>query len=440
MGAKPMRDRSALTSPAPPVTAEAAHALIDQWVAPLVEIETVATRAALGRVAAADIRARAPVPNHTNSALDGYAVRAADLHRPAPQAAARLQFKIIGESRAGKPFRGAIGGGDAVRILTGAVMPRGADYVIAQEHCTREGDQFAVTVDAIKNGQFAGANVRSAGEDLAKGAIAIAAGRRLAPAHLGLAAALGLAELPVIRRPRIAFFSNGDELRAVGEPLKTGELYDSNRYTLYGMLADLGVCITDLGVVRDSPQAVQTALSEAARGNDMVITSAGASVGDADYIRQTIARQGRVGFWQVAIKPGKPVAFGKLNCGKSASDNADGALFFALPGNPVSVMVTFAIFVKPAIRRLAGEAATAPMKLHATAESPLRKRRGRAEYQRGLLSADAAGLRVRTTGEQGSGILSSMGCANCFIILPTDSAGVAAGETVEVLPFAGVWR
>ena len=254
-----------------------------------------------------------------------------------------------------------------------------------------------------------------------------------APSHLGLAASLGFSELPVLRRPRVAFFSTGDELRSVGTPLKTGELYDSNRYTLYGMLSELGVEMVDMGIVPDDPIAIRVAFEQAAECADMVITSAGASVGEADYVRQTLNQTGEVIFGKVAIKPGRPMAFGRVS--KSGGDS----LFFGLPGNPVSVMVTFQIFVKPAIRLLAGEAAVAPLRLMVKTESALKKRPGRAEYQRGVLSTDAGGATVvRSTGEQGSGILSSMGEANCFIILPTDSAGVAAGDVVEVQPFSRV--
>ncbi|MDD9823535.1 MAG: molybdopterin molybdotransferase MoeA, partial [Gammaproteobacteria bacterium] len=399
------------------VTAERAQQLIDDAVTPLAEVETVATRAALGRVAAADVISGAPVPNHTNAAMDGYALAARDL-----PARGGKKFRVVGVSMAGKPYQnggGKLGPGQCVRIMTGAVMPAGADSVVAQERVARDGDHITV-----QGGESPRGNVRQAGEDFAAGAVAITAGRRLAAAHLGLAASLGFAELRVFRRPRVAFFSTGDELRALGTPLREGELYDSNRYTLYGMLSELGVDLLDFGIVADDAEAVRAAFLRGAECADVVVTSAGASVGDADFVRQTLAAIGRAAFTKVAIKPGRPLAFGAFH----APPNR---LFFALPGNPVSVMVTFQIFVAPALRKLAGEAASAPLRLRATTVSALKKRPGRAEYQRGILFADAGGaLTVRSTGQQGSGILRSMGEANCFIVLPTDSPGAAAGDEV----------
>ncbi len=407
------------------VSAERARRLIADAVAPVVQVESVAVRAALGRVAAADVKSALRVPNHTNSAMDGYAVDGRDLAAASKNAGGKT-LRVSGVSLAGKPFDGEVGRGQCVRIMTGAVMPAGADSVVIQERVERRGD--AITVRA---GEKPGANVRRAGEDLEIGEVAIAAGRRLNASHLGLAASLGFAELPVLRRPRVAFFSNGDELRAVGGPLAGGEVYDSNRYTLYGMLSELGVEMVDLGIVPDDAAAVGAAFEQAAACADMVITSAGASVGEADYVRETLGRLGEVVFYKVAIKPGRPMAFGRLGH----------SLFFGLPGNPVSVMVTFEIFVKPALKRLAGETATEPLRLTAQTTSPLKKRPGRAEYQRGVLFTDAAvagdTTLVRSTGEQGSGILSSMGEANCFIILPTASEDVAAGGMVEVQPFSG---
>ena len=422
-----------MNKPAPPpevcdadpaaVSAERARELIRQAVTPVAQIEKVALREARGRVLAADVTAGAPVPNHTNSAMDGYALRGCDL----PESGEKT-FAVIGAAMAGKPFTGEVGAGQCVRIMTGAVLPNGADSVVAQERAVKEKDGAR-----IGTGETPGANVRRAGEDLEEGATAIRAGRRLAPSHIGLAASLGLCELPVFRRPRVAFFSNGDELRALGGALQTGEVYDSNRHTLHGMLSQEGAEITDLGIVGDDADALADALAQAGACADMVITSAGASVGEADYVREILTRLGKIDFWKVAVKPGRPLIFGSLR-----GENG-GSLFFGLPGNPVSVMVTFEIFVKPALRQLAGETAAEPPRLLAKTESALRKRRGRAEYQRGVLSAGADGVTVRSTGEQGSGILRSMAEANCFIILPDDSAGAAAGELVEVLPFSRLW-
>ncbi len=414
------------------ISAARAHQIIRQTISPLAHRESVATRSALGRVAAVDIKSPTQVPNHTNSAMDGYALRAQDL-----AATGATQLHVLGAAFAGNPFRGEVRAGQCVRIMTGAVLPAGADRVVMQERVERVGE-----VITVPGGEPAAANVRRAGEDLQVGEVAIAAGRRLAAAHLGLAASLGLAELPVMRRPRVAFFSNGDELRAVGKPLASGEVYDSNRYTLYGMLRAAGVEMVDFGIVADDADALSATLEQAAACADMVITSAGASVGEADYIAQIMRQIGDLKFCKVAMKPGRPMAFGALR----------ESLFFGLPGNPVSVMATFHIFVKPALRLLSGETAAAPLRLQAKTVSALKKRAGRTEYQRGILTnaaadphnRDAPGattttMAVRSTGEQGSGMLRSMGEANCFIVLPAESADVAAGEIVEVQPFAGLW-
>jgi molybdopterin molybdotransferase len=279
---------------------------------------------------------------------------------------------------------------------------------------------------SIGAGEKKGSNVRYAGEDIRVGDIVIASGTRLGASQLGLLASLGMPEVKVIRRPRVAYFSNGDELRSVGTPLEIGEVYDSNRYTLHAMLNDLGVEQIDLGVVKDDREAIAEVIKEAASRADLVITTAGASVGDADYIKEILASLGQISFWKVAIKPGRPMSFGKLGH----------SVFFGLPGNPVSVMVTFQVFLKPAIRQLAGEQHTAPMILKMRLLADLRKKPGRMEYQRGIMSMDSNGETVvSSTGEQGSGILSSMTQANCYIILPDDSDGVKAGEMVEVQPF-----
>ena len=398
------------------ISADLATKKILEAVNPISVVETVSLRAALGRVLAADLRSTVEVPNHTNSAMDGYALGGDALPEQGEKS-----FRVVGASFAGKPFHQTVAPGECVRIMTGAVMPQGTDSVVMQERVQTEGETIIV-----RPGNRKGDNVRYAGEDLKKGDTAIPAGIRLGASHLGLAASLGCAELSVVRRPRVAFFSNGDELRPIGSQLAVGELYDSNRYTLYAMLTDLGVEMIDLGVVRDDEEAIAEAFKTAASCADMVITSAGASVGDADYVKQTLDRLGDIDFWKVAIKPGRPLSFGSL--GES--------LFFGLPGNPVSVMVTFQLFVKPALKRLAGEKYSVPLKLNVRTLSKLRKREGRAEYQRGILSLNEEGETVvRSTGEQGSGILSSMSLANCCIILPTDSVGAEAGDWVEVQPF-----
>jgi len=308
--------------------------------------------------------------------------------------------------------------------MTGAVIPAGADTVVMQEHVQVSGERIS-----IDNATRAGGNVRQAGEDLAIGDMVLAKGLRLRPADIGLLASLGLVKVEVGRRPRIAFFSTGDELRSAGTRLDDGAIYDSNRYTLHGMLTRIGAEIIDMGIIRDDRKSIDNALLEAAGDADVLITSGGVSVGEADYVKASLLKQGQIKFWKVAMKPGRPFAFGTL----------DGSYFFGLPGNPVSVMVSFYQFVQPALKKLAGENVTVPLLLQVPCRSKLTKRAGRVEYQRGILEYDASGdLVVRKTGAQGSGILRSMTDANCFIVLPLASEGVAPGERVAVQPFHGI--
>jgi len=380
--------------------------------------ETVAVRSALGRVLAADVESRIDVPSHTNSAMDGYALSGSDL-----PAGGEKRFDMIGTAAAGRPFGGAVGAGQCVRILTGAPMPAGADTVVMQENVTRDGDTVIIGA-----GQKPGQHVRQAGEDIAAGSVALRAGTLLLPAQIGILASVGIGEVRVRRRPRVAFFSTGDELRSVGEPLGEGLIYDSNRYTLYGMLTRLGMEVLDMGIVRDERDAVAEAFTRAAAAADAIVTSGGVSVGDADYVTETLEKSGTVGFWKVAIKPGRPLAFGRIG----------GALFFGLPGNPNSVMATFYQLVQPALQALAGmPEPSPPLTMPAVSASALRKKPGRTEFQRGVLSRGGDGrLVVHKTGHQGSGVLSSMAAANCFIVLPEDAGPVSAGDEVMVQPFA----
>ncbi len=404
-----------------PASLPVAEALrrIELVVTPLHHAERVALRSALGRVLAEDVRSPVDVPAHTNSAMDGYAVNAEDL----PDAGS-ISLRVVGTSWAGRTFEGVLGRGECVRIMTGGVMPRGADSVVMQEDCEREAE--AIRLGA---GHRRGQHVRRAGEDLARGDVAVAAGKRLTPAELGLLASLGVGEVSAVRAPRVAFFSTGDELRSIGEPLLPGEVYDSNRYTLYGMLKRLGAEVIDLGVVRDDLNAIKSMLRDAATMADVVITSAGASVGDADYVKAALDEIGEVDFWKIAMKPGRPLSFGRI------SD----ALFFGLPGNPVSVMVTFYQFVTPALRRLMGETHAPVARISVRSATALKKRPGRLEFQRGILERDREGqLTVRSTGEQGSGILSSMSRANCFIVLATEHGDIDAGDFVDVELFEGI--
>lgn len=398
---------------------ERALAQIFAAIQPVAETESVSLRSALGRVLARDIRAGINVPSGRNSAMDGYAINAAAL-----PAGGTAILGLVGASFAGQPFPGRLGPGECVRIMTGALMPAGADSVIMQE-------EAETTAGGIRIGAGVkpGDNVREAGEDLARGDRVLAKGARLAPADLGVLASVGLAEVEVSRNIKVAFFSTGDELRSVGEPLADGLIYDSNRYTLYGMLARLGVEIIDLGIVRDDPALLDRAFLRAGDEADIVITSGGVSVGEADYVKETLRARGEVAFWKVAMKPGRPLTFGRLGR----------ACFFGLPGNPVSVMVTFYQFVQPAIRKMLGETGAPTITLKAPCASRLKKRPGRIEYQRGILSRDKHGrLAAHKTGAQDSGILSSMAAANCFIVLPLENDGVEPGDMVDVQLFHGL--
>jgi molybdopterin molybdotransferase len=380
--------------------------------------ETLAVRSALGRVLAADVVSSINVPSHTNSAMDGYALAGAGLSPDGD-----THYEVIGTSAAGRPFHGEPGPGQCVRIMTGAPMPARTDTVVMQENVTRDGD-----IAIVRAGQKHGQHVRQAGEDIAAGSVALPAGTYLMPAHIGVLASIGVSEVAVLRRPRVAFFSTGDELRNVGEPLGEGQIYDSNRYTIYGMLRRLGVDVLDMGVIRDDRDEVERAFARAAIDADAIVTSGGVSVGDADYVAETLERSGTIGFWKVAMKPGRPLAFGRIG----------DALFFGLPGNPNSVMATFYQLVQPALQALAGWPDPAPpITMPAISASALRKKPGRREFQRGVLSRGVDGrLVVHKTGHQGSGVLSSMAAANCFIVLPEDAGPVSEGDEVAVQPFA----
>ena len=381
------------------------------------ETESLPLREALGRVLAEDVVSPIDVPSHTNSAMDGYAVRAVDL----PGEGGR-EFPVPGTSWAGRPWLQPIEPGQAVQIMTGGMMPEGADTVVMQEHVEREGDMVR-----IGSGHKAGQNVRSAGEDLAAGQPVMAAGKRLTAADIGVLASIGLGEVSVFRRLKVAFFSTGDELRGVGEPLAPGEIYDSNRYTLFGMLKKLNVEIIDMGVVRDERELIEQALNDAAARADAIITSGGVSVGEADFVKETLEKLGSMSFWKIAMKPGRPVTFGHIN----------NAVFFGLPGNPVSVMVTFFQFARPALLKMTGETGSNGVyTVLARTTTALHKRPGRFEFQRGVLEQIAPGeFSVHSAGAQGSGILRSMSEANCFILLEPDQTGIEAGQEVLVQPF-----
>ncbi|MBS0346679.1 MAG: molybdopterin molybdotransferase MoeA [Proteobacteria bacterium] len=391
--------------------------LILDAVAPIEGVEHLPLREALGRVLAEAVISPIDVPAHDNSAMDGYGLRGADLHSDGP-----TTLQVIGSAYAGRPFPRAIGPGEAVRIMTGAPLPDGVDTVVMQEVVTSLDDQVT-----IPPGQRMGQNVRKAGEDLRAGSPALPAGKLLRPAELGLIASLGISEISVRRRLRVAIFSTGDEVVPLGTIAREGEIFDSNRYTLFGMLTRLGVEVIDLGVVRDDPLALEGSFREAASIADVVITSGGVSVGEADFTRSMMNKLGEVLFWKIAMKPGRPMAFGHIGA------DGDGAWLFGLPGNPVAVMVTFYQFARPALLRLAGvEAPGEPPELRAMCTVSIRKGRGRTEFLRGQLYAEDGEWKVRTTGAQGSGILRSMTEANCFIVLGPGQGDVAAGDDVTV--------
>jgi molybdopterin molybdotransferase len=401
-----------------------AQRIIGQFVKPVGGTEQVALRAALGRVLAADVISPISVPAHDNSAMDGYALRGADLEREGP-----ATLKVVATVYAGRPSEVVPGPGECVRIMTGGVMPEGCDSVVPQELVASAGDaSITIAPGTIR----AGDNRRFAGEDLKAGSPALRQGRIVRPADLGLLASLGVAEVTVRRRLRVAFFSTGDELRSIGQALDAGCVYDSNRYTIYGMLQRLGCDIIDMGIVRDEPQALEDALRSACENADAIVTSGGVSVGAADYTRQIMARLGDVTFWKIGMRPGRPLAFGRITSGGSS------AFLFGLPGNPVAVMVSFYFFARDALLRMMGADAPLPM-MRARSTGAIRKKAGRTEYQRGILSRGADGVpQVAITGSQGSGILRSMSEANCMVVLHDEQGNVAAGDEVDVLLFEGL--
>lgn len=404
-----------------------AQRIIADFIKPLQVVEKIALRSALGRVLASDIISPINVPSHDNSAMDGYALRGTDLVCTADQA---LTLKVVGTAFAGRAFDGNVDPGECIRIMTGAIMPPNCDTVIPQEFTIDASAQLVtIPAGAVKPGD----NRRFAGEDLQVGTAALRKGRILHPADLGLLASLGIAEVAVQRRLRVAFFSTGDELRSVGDTLDPGCVYDSNRYTLHGMLTRLGCELLDMGVVRDDPASLEAAFRSACENADAIITSGGVSVGAADYTKQMMAQLGDVSFWKIGMRPGRPMAFGKIQ------SNGHSAFLFGLPGNPVAVMVTFYFLARQALLRMMGaDAAPLPL-MRAVSVKPIRKKPGRTEYQRGVLHIDEHGNpAVTLTGAQGSGILRSMIEANCMVVLNDAQGTVQAGEHVDVVLFDGL--
>ncbi len=391
-------------------------------VTPVAEVEEVPTLDLLGRVLARDVVSPISVPPHDNSAMDGYAFDGGQLQ---PGQALRLQ--PVGTALAGKAWQGSVAAGQCVKIMTGAIMPAGLDTVVPQEFTRDAGDGcIEIPAGILQRGD----NRRHAGEDLMAGRPALRAGDRLGPAAVGLVASLGLPTATVRRRVKVTYFSTGDEILSLGEPPREGAVYDSNRYTVRGLLQRLGCEVLDLGVVRDEPAALEAAFRRAAAEADAIITSGGVSVGEADFTKAMMRQLGDVAFWKIAMRPGRPMAVGRI--GRS--------VLFGLPGNPVAVMVTFLAFVRPALLRLMGCSDTAPPPLlRARSLEPLRKKPGRTEYQRGIVApAPDGGLQVRTTGNQGSGVLSSMVQGNGLIVLHHAQGNVAVGDEVDVMVFEGV--
>ncbi len=405
------------------MSVQQARTFIQQFLSPVVETETLPVMQSLGRVLAADIISPCNVPNHNNSAMDGFAFKYSEGIKI---------IKIVGTAFAGKPFAGTLKAGECVKIMTGAVIPTGADTVVMQEKTVTKSDCITLLEAPKKN-----ANVRLAGEDLKLGQTVLAKGHIMKPADLGLVASLGIAAVSVFRPLKVAFFSTGDELVSVGKPLAEGQIYDSNRYTIFGMLSRLGVTISDLGVVPDKPELLEATLLKAASENDVVITSGGVSVGEADYMKALLAKHGQVLFWKINMKPGRPLAYGKVK-----GHNDKSAHYFGLPGNPVSTMVTFYQFVREALICLMGSAAKPLPMFMVECVEPIKKATGRTEFQRGILFEDlyaSNGVwKVKPLPNQGSGVLRSMSVANCFIVLDDTVGNCEAGEMVNVQILEGI--
>ena len=401
------------------MTLAEALALLDQRIVPVTGIEEVGLRRASGRILAADVVAERDVPPHDNSAVDGYAVRFADLADKG-----EVQLDIVGRAAAGHPVAGVLGPGQAIRIFTGATMPAGADTVAMQEDCREAGTSIRVPA-----GLRRGDNRRLASEDIRAGAVVLRHGRRLRPQDIGLAASLGRTALSVHTRLRVAIFSTGDEVAEPGAALAPGHVYDANRYVLDGLLQGLGCAVEDLGILPDRPEAVRTALHAAAAAHDLIITSGGVSAGEEDHVARAVEAMGRLTFWRLAVKPGRPIAFGQI-----------GAVpFVGLPGNPVAAMVTFLRIARPLILRLSGAENISPHLFRVRAGFDHRKKRDRREWLRARLAVAADGALVADKFErEGSGILSSMVDSDGLVELSEELTQVKAGTMVDFLPFSEV--
>ena len=406
------------------LSAERVNQFLARLVEPVTETEDIGVVDALGRVLAHDVISPVSVPPHDNSAMDGFALASSQLRTDRA-----LRLRVVGTAFAGKAWRGELADGDCVKIMTGAIMPKGLDTVVPLEFVRVDGEHIDVPPGVVN----AGDNRRLLGEDLMTGRAALRKGQALGPAALGLIASVGLPTVKVFRRVRVAYFSTGDEILSLGEAPREGAVYDSNRYTVFGLLSRMGVEVIDMGVVGDAPALLETAFREAASKADAIITSGGVSMGEADHTKAMMKQLGDVAFWRIAMRPGRPMAVGRIQEGGKAS------LLFGLPGNPVAVMVTFLAFVRPALQQLMGAAPSTPVLLQARSAEALRKKSGRTEYQRGVVTRVADGhLSVRITGNQGSGVLSSMVEANGLIVLHHGQGNVAPGDPVDVMMFDGV--
>ena len=426
------------------LSADTVQSFLVKLVEPVTDVEAVGIFDALGRVVAQDIISPISVPPHDNSAMDGYAFDGAQLG-----AAPSLRLTVVGTAMAGKAWSGMVATGECVRIMTGAIMPAGLDTVVPQEFAQVQDGVVTFPAQGLQHGD----NRRKLGEDLMQGRPAVQKGELLSPAVLGLVASLGIKTVQVLRRIKVAYFSTGDEILSLGEPTREGAVYDSNRYTVFGLLTRLGCEVIDMGVVRDQPDALEAAFVRAALCSDAIITSGGVSVGEADYTKAMMKKLGDVAFWRIAMRPGRPMAVGHIlreklisspyfesvNSSQINSDSCGRSILFGLPGNPVAVMVTFLAFVRPALLRMMGCSASAPPLLKAHSQEIMRKKPGRTEYQRAIVTSAPDGtLQVKTTGSQGSGVLSSMVQANGLVVLHHSQGNVAIGDTVDVMMFAGV--
>jgi molybdopterin molybdotransferase len=402
--------------------ADTVNEFLASLIQPVTAAETLPLKDAFGRVLSRDVISPIDVPAHDNSAMDGYAFDGAALHGEP------LALEVVGTALAGAAWSGQLGAGQCVKIMTGAVMPAGLNTVVPQELVSVDGTRITIPAGALQLGD----NRRFKGEDLALGKPALLAGDRITPAALGLLASLGLATVEVLRPLRVAFFSTGDEILSLGESPREGAVYDSNRYTLFGLLTRMGVELVDMGVVKDDPLLLEAAFRKASEQADAIITSGGVSVGEADHtkavMRKMAGGDSGVAFWKIAMRPGRPMAVGRIGR----------AVLFGLPGNPVAVMVTFLAFVRPALLRMMGCTPQALPLLKARSTEAIRKKPGRTEYQRGTVTTSTQGeLQVQTTGQQGSGVLSSMAQANGLIVLHHDQGNVAIGDVVDVMMFDG---